>query len=658
MKRYRYILLALSFIALSCQGDLDDIVDLVGDQEITFNAAIVDMTSTKGEPVSSSDFDSFGVYAWTSGGASTLYNINVTKDSYGYWSYENTRMWSLDTSLRFYGYAPYTAAADYGMSVNATSSSISVDYTIPTDAADQPDLMLGVSNGYVYESAVTMTFKHALAAVDLKLKGFSTDVKVTSIEVLGDLAVSGTASISNSGIVSWSNVETSGAASFFLGVDPDAQPNPNVESSVITDDGYLMMIPYSYDDNTIHMILTFEENGATETLAFAFSGGITWSAGYQYSYIIEREVRTIYLDYTDDVDSNCYMLHPYNGVTQEIHIPISSRINDFWNNYATENQIDFSTITAESTLTADVLWHDTNMSDLVDDIYDAGFTVECVTSGYSNANCAQALKVTLPDGLSDGNILVAVRDENGNILWSWHFWITDYNPDSTPDLLASLYGGGSYVYIVLNGYVHKYDGDLWSGDYANSYIMGRNIGDWETTGSYTERRGMLYQFGRKDPFMYDFQPTVEAGSASFATSVLNPTTFYTTSDAGIDADWCSQGLSGSYLWNDKNVTASSGKSIFDPSPLGWRMPIYGTWSAVSSSNISNYYYRPGTTAVDYIQYPISGYYERESGVFGANAYTYVWSATSHSAFIMGATSTVTATLYRSYGYSVRPIRDI
>lgn len=150
MKRYRYILLALSFIALSCQGDLDDIVDLVGDQEITFNAAIVDMTSTKGEPVSSSDFDSFGVYAWTSGGASTLYNINVTKDSYGYWSYENTRMWSLDTSLRFYGYAPYTAAADYGMSVNATSSSISVDYTIPTDAADQPDLMLGVSNGYVY----------------------------------------------------------------------------------------------------------------------------------------------------------------------------------------------------------------------------------------------------------------------------------------------------------------------------------------------------------------------------------------------------------------------------------------------------------------------------------------------------------------------------
>ena len=33
-------------------------------------------------------------------------------------------------------------------------------------------------------------------------------------------------------------------------------------------------------------------------------------------------------------------------------------------------------------------------------------------------------------GELSGNAVIAATDADGNTLWSWHLWITDYDPDA------------------------------------------------------------------------------------------------------------------------------------------------------------------------------------------------------------------------------------
>lgn len=89
-----------------------------------------------------------------------------------------------------------------------------------------------------------------------------------------------------------------------------------------------------------------------------------------------------------------------------------------------------------------------------------------------------------------GNALVALTVD-GTIRWSWHIWVTDYEPgqDIRPETLAT--GPND----VTNGKVYRYvngAGDLvW---------MDRNLGANEadkTKGK--ETFGMYYQWGKKDP---------------------------------------------------------------------------------------------------------------------------------------------------------------
>lgn len=80
-------------------------------------------------------------------------------------------------------------------------------------------------------------------------------------------------------------------------------------------------------------------------------------------------------------------------------------------------------------------------------------------------------RVHFTAGEGQGNVLIAVRDADGRILWSWHIWVTDYDPS----LQAP-----------------KLNGLSW---------MTRNLGalsdDYDETGS---AKGFVYQWGRKDPF--------------------------------------------------------------------------------------------------------------------------------------------------------------
>ena len=70
----------------------------------------------------------------------------------------------------------------------------------------------------------------------------------------------------------------------------------------------------------------------------------------------------------------------------------------------------------------------------------------------------------------EGNALIGAKDARGKILWSWHIWMTDKPEDQS---------------------------------YKNysSKMMDRNLGATSATPGDVGALGLLYQWGRKDPFM-------------------------------------------------------------------------------------------------------------------------------------------------------------
>lgn len=102
------------------------------------------------------------------------------------------------------------------------------------------------------------------------------------------------------------------------------------------------------------------------------------------------------------------------------------------------------------------------------------------TAAGSNNLLDATLKVPMPSGVI-GNALVGVRRKGEEaVLWSWHIWLTDYNPDSSSD-----------------GYLETED----------ALFMYRNLGAFSgdhTLNAHTV--GLYYQWGRKDPLRADHIP--------------------------------------------------------------------------------------------------------------------------------------------------------
>lgn len=199
----------------------------------------------------------------------------------------------------------------------------------------------------------------------------------------------------------------------------------------------------------------------------------------------------------------------------------------------------------------------------------------------------QAQKIYALTDETEGNALVAAVDAAGNKLWSWHLWIVDYDP--------------------ANDYTTEpnSNGTTWT-------FMDRNLGATSTVRGSFDSFGMIYQWGRKDPFpgaasftvmnddytyekdgepaLYDFDgnqlPTIGSLATSHGSielSIANPMVFYTNvkKDTGeIDEygenvmvdDW----LTGDWIENPDDDLwggVSQKKSIYDPSPVGYKVPV-------------------------------------------------------------------------------------
>ena len=202
-----------------------------------------------------------------------------------------------------------------------------------------------------------------------------------------------------------------------------------------------------------------------------------------------------------------------------------------------------------------------------------------------------------PGAFREGNAVIAAKDAAGTILWSWHIWLTDQPEEQ-------LY-------------------------YNNAGIMmDRNLGATSATPGDVGTLGLLYQWGRKDPFLGSSSissnvkskstiiwPSVVDSNSENGTvgySIKNPTTFIYGSEE-TQEDWISSSRDDS-LW-------ASDKTIYDPCPVGWRVPdggIDGVWAIAFASpeNVSNYPYNNSSKGFDFsgvlgeassIWYPVTGY---------------------------------------------------
>lgn len=207
---------------------------------------------------------------------------------------------------------------------------------------------------------------------------------------------------------------------------------------------------------------------------------------------------------------------------------------------------------------AAILW-ETFGTDTAPELFDliSGF---CYKDGYIAFQTADTFK--------EGNAVIAAKDAEGNILWSWHIWFTD-QPQS-----------------------HVYNNNAGT-------MMDRNLGATSATPGDIGALGLLYQWGRKDPFLgsSSISDEVEAkstitwpstvlsdssnGTIEYATA--HPTTFITENSS--NRDWYYTG--GYSTDNTRWTTSETVKSIYDPCPAGWRVPDGGEdgiWSKALGSS--------------------------------------------------------------------------
>ena len=258
---------------------------------------------------------------------------------------------------------------------------------------------------------------------------------------------------------------------------------------------------------------------------------------------------------------------------------------------------------------ADIVWETYNNGEEV--------AARSVVSGIAYDEETGSVCFEIPSPIRHGNALLAVKDDDNNILWSWHIWI----PKTTIE-------EGSYGYS------------------SSVTMMDRNLGALVTADTEVadpQSSGMYYQWGRKDPLR---------AVGSFTEAVAA-----TTAPAGI---WTSEAKQGTLLEARQHPTVmylneiwtsdmyadlwAEAKTENDPCPPGWKIPINkgifeGYWSSMTLATDSwgKYGFKAGAGSSSTSVFPYSGaidytsgdfdFFDSESGQFKG---TRLWDAVAYS----------------------------
>lgn len=257
--------------------------------------------ATRGIPVDETNFKevygSFGITAYAEG--SLFMDEEISQESGGIWSPDETRYWPADKDLTldFYAQAPY--GNPHVTDVSAGEGKISFSYTVPdgagntdADAEAQPDILFAYAACSKAESkggTVSLEFGHALAGV----KFVASDVTGSTIKniTLKGLQGEGTCTYdAGTGTFDW---QTSGdKRDFSQTFDVVLSGQQAEERQPITDKRPVttfMMIPQTLEDVTVEVTLEETASGDSFTLTGSLAQTGAWEAGKIYTYAISTE---------------------------------------------------------------------------------------------------------------------------------------------------------------------------------------------------------------------------------------------------------------------------------------------------------------------------------------------------------------------------------
>ena len=238
------------------------------------------------------------------------------------------------------------------------------------------------------------------------------------------------------------------------------------------------------------------------------------------------------------------------------------------------------------------------------------------------------------------------------VIWSWHIWVS-------PDLFDS------QTKTVKESAVEK-----WT---LNDYdVLDRNLGALKNRPVETQTdntksvasMGLLYQWGRKDPFIGaaysndDFTGTgllpvvhyyenwnaarITDNSTAINTTIAHPTRMIYGGTNNNPTGLSSMAENGGFLWGTNNGLSTTvkdlgSKTIYDPCPVGYRVPPVdafvfksprlepndaGSWTVVSNTTLTNVYIQwgtsknGGTTTVQQYEKSVNPLNDRPNNTFG------------------------------------------
>lgn len=371
--------------------------------------------------------------------------------------------------------------------------------------------------------------------------------------------------------------------------------------------------------------------------------------------------------------ANCYMIDAKgtyilplvygnaitNGKTnQEAYYNAGGELSDFKNHQGNNIFSPYIQSTWLIPTKAYVVWQDVNglISDisLVANYYNGGD--EIGLSGIYGLKFNVASDIDI----EQGNAVIAVEGSDGNIMWSWHIWVTDFDFSSSVDNYSkniSVADKDGNIFNLMNVNLG------WCSEGAISYYPRRSCQvkitsddlvqyvDVIQEGHLSFPRGnqTYYQWGRKDPFVgtvdgivsktwynaegahisqtnLDLLETPDKGADNMTTReaipemIMHPDKWHIPpySDPGVIL-WGgvldlkdSKDVTYSNLWNNSSSSTTSIKTIYDPCPVGYMVAGSDIYSGLQVINYgeSNAELSDAYTIYDSLQiltFPNSGY---------------------------------------------------
>lgn len=354
--------------------------------------------------------------------------------------------------------------------------------------------------------------------------------------------------------------------------------------------------------------------------------------------------------------SNCYLMDFATETNQELYIPVLQA-----------NQDGVTRISADDVLEPFIVWTD-----------QPNVTKDNLKMVYEK----DKLRIKITNGITfSGNVVVAVK-LNNVVKWSWHIWSMDN------------------TVLEFNNTLNCYDFKAEHENQCNGFtFMDRNLGAYTLAkDGRVSDFGLLYQFGRKDPFpgadgslreqtiyhegnaftLAEKHPSlgvacmVELNTANnLEYSIQHPNQFikgvYSSNGGGsvYSMDWYTNDytLVNNYLW----LTDARKKAAYNPCPIGWVTPYGGLIGPWYGLHINNATVGPhGITLTDAGYFPFAPYRTVDGTMMFYNvqnkALTLRWgsnnsSRVSTTSFTIEGFEIADSSMLRSMGIAVRCVRE-